>query len=47
MSEDNDHIKSLIEARDLLVNKRRAAAVQLLKKRPTADFVGVENAIAQ
>ena len=49
MSEDNDHIKTLIEARDLLVNQRKVLAVQLLRdKKPkaTAEFVEVQNAIA-
>jgi hypothetical protein len=49
MSEDNDHIKTLIESRDFLVNRRRVLAVQLLRnKKPkaTAEFAEVQNAIA-
>jgi hypothetical protein len=46
MSEDNDHVKTLVEGLDLLVNRRRVLAVQLLKKKATAEFVGVQNAIA-
>jgi hypothetical protein len=47
MSEDNDHVKTLIGVRDLLVNKRRSLAVALLKKpAATARFISVQNAIA-
>jgi hypothetical protein len=49
MSVDNDHIKTLIDARDFLVNQRRVLSVQLLRnKKPkaTAEFVEVQNAIA-
>jgi hypothetical protein len=47
LSEDNDFIKPLIEARKLLVTRRRSLAVTLVKDpENNREFVGVQNAVA-
>jgi hypothetical protein len=47
LSEDDDYTKPLIDARKLLVDRRRSLAVALVKDpENNREFVGVQNAIA-
>jgi hypothetical protein len=46
LSEDNEHTRTLVQVREVLVRRRRVVATALLKEPDRfEEFVGVQNAI--